>query len=447
MNQNQLPPHWSWIKLGEVCDDVETVKRKEVNPEKEILYLDIGGLDNATNKIISHKNCKWKDAPSRAQQIVFKDDILFSTVRTYLKNIAIVDSSQYDGQIASSGFTVIRANKELVAPKFLFYYSLSRNFLQPLNELQTGSSYPAVRDKDVFAQPTPLPPLSEQHHIVAKIESLFSELDKGIENLKTAQQQLKVYRQAVLKWAFEGKLTDEWRRKKNGKSKQVRIQVGLKPSMAAEPEVEYAERERFELSFPEGWKWTKVFDLGKIETGTTPSKKNPEYYSSEFPFYKPTDLEAGNDVQNSIDGLSQAGIKEARFAPANSTLVTCIGATIGKTGLIKRGGGFNQQINAIIPSEEYDPKFIYYQTISPSFQDTIKENASATTLPILNKSKFSNLEMVVCSREEQHQIVSEIESRLSVCDKLETTIEENLQQAEALRQSILKKAFEGKLTS
>lgn len=91
----------------------------------------------------------------------------------------------------------------------MFYYALSNQFLQPLNELQTGSSYPAVRDKDVFAQPFPIPPLAEQERIVAKIEELFSELDAGIESLKTAAQQLKTYRQAVLKWAFEGKLTNE----------------------------------------------------------------------------------------------------------------------------------------------------------------------------------------------------------------------------------------------
>ena len=150
------------------------------------MYLYIGGVDNTTNKIISNKIYKWKDAPSRAQQIIFQNDILFSTVRTYLKNIAIVESKNYDGQIASSGFTVIRANEKVATAKFLFYYSLSRSFLQPLNELQTGSSYPAVRDKDVFAQLTPLPPLPEQHLIVAKIEMLFSELDKGTESLKTA---------------------------------------------------------------------------------------------------------------------------------------------------------------------------------------------------------------------------------------------------------------------
>ncbi len=112
-------------------------------------------------------------------------------------------------KIASSGFCVLRSNKKIAYPKLIFYYTVSEPFLRPLNELQTGSSYPAVRDKDVFSQPFPLPPMEIQQVLVSKIEELFSELDKGIEELKTAQQQLKVYRQAVLKWAFEGKLTNE----------------------------------------------------------------------------------------------------------------------------------------------------------------------------------------------------------------------------------------------
>ena len=119
-----------------------------------------------------------------------------------MRNIAVVEDKKYNGQIASSGFCVVRGKKELISPKFIFYYSLSNNFLQPLNELQTGSSYPAVRDKDVFNQLIPLPPLPEQRTIVSKIEELFSELDNGKQQLLTAQQQLKVYRQSLLKWAF-----------------------------------------------------------------------------------------------------------------------------------------------------------------------------------------------------------------------------------------------------
>jgi type I restriction enzyme S subunit len=181
----------------------------------------------------------------------------------------------------------------------------------------------------------------------------------------------------------------------------------------------------------------KDFDRNKTEI---------EYYKDgNVPFYKPTDLEANANVNQSREYVSELGMNKARYVPEGSTLVTCIGATIGKTGLLTKGGVFNQQINAMIPFIQIVPKYLYYQTISPSFQEQIKLNASATTLPILNKGKFVGLKMYLCDPTEQQFIVQEIESRLSVCDKIEESIEQGLQQAEALRQSILKRAIEGKL--
>ncbi len=206
-----IRPDWTNVKLGEICEKAVKIKRKEVIPDEEFIYLDIGGIDNQSNRIVDYKKYNWENAPSRAQQIVKVGDTLFSTVRTYLKNIAMVNNSKYENQICSSGFTVIRAINGLADSKFLFAISLSEGFLQPLNKLQTGTSYPAVRDHDVFGQIIPLPPLPEQRAIVSKIEQLFSDLDNGIDNFKKAQEQLKIYRQAVLKKAFEGELTKKWR--------------------------------------------------------------------------------------------------------------------------------------------------------------------------------------------------------------------------------------------
>src|SRR5215204_1249034 len=95
---------------------------------------------------------------------------------------------------------------------------------------------------------------------------------------------------------------------------------------------------------PKDWKIVDVSSIGRIETGSTPSKQNVDYYANDFPFYKPTDLEAGYNVRIARDNLSKTGIKEARFLPENSILVTCIGATIGKTGFIRKEGASNQQI-------------------------------------------------------------------------------------------------------
>ena len=201
------------------------------------------------------------------------------------------------------------------------------------------------------------------------------------------------------------------------------------------------------MSFPKDWKWVKVKDVGRVETGATPSKSNAAFYSNEFPFYKPTDLSAGNNVRVASDNLSESGIKEARLLPENSILVTCIGATIGKTGIIRRAGASNQQINAIVPNETVCPDFIYYQAISPHFQEAIKKNAASTTLPILNKSKFQNLDVVLPPLSEQKRIVTKIEELFSELDAGKQELEKAAQQLKAYRQALLKWAFEGRLTN
>ena len=140
---------------------------------------------------------------------------------------------------------------------------------------------------------------------------------------------------------------------------------------------------------PEGWAWCRLKEIGTIITGNTPSKNEVQYYNSkDIHFYKPSDLEQGINTINSEDYVSLLGYEKSRKLPKNSILVTCIGATIGKTGLIREEGTCNQQINAILPSNIYIPELIYYWCISAYTQTKIKTASSSTTLPILNKDGF-----------------------------------------------------------
>ena len=206
---DKLPKGWVKAKLGEICLPVATVQ-PGATPNAEFTYFDIGGIDNESNRIAETKAVTGRDAPSRARQVVRTGDILFSTVRTYLKKIARIERD-YPNPIASTGFTVIRA-AEGVSSKFLFFRVLSEDFLQPLHALQSGSSYPAVRDKDVFAQPIPLPPSREQERIVAKLDALLSRVSAGETAVRRARERLKRYRSAVLNAAVTGEFTREWRK-------------------------------------------------------------------------------------------------------------------------------------------------------------------------------------------------------------------------------------------
>ncbi len=295
---------------------------------------------------------------------------------------------------------LIRA-KENVDSKFLGLYFQTQEYRNFVSYQSKGVNICNLKKKDIESLQIPLPPLPTQQAIVARIESLFAELDKAAEHLRTAQQQLKTYRQAVL---------NHWLNNEDGK-----------------------------------WETVNLGEVAEIVTGNTPPKKDLSLYGNDYPFYKPSDLNAGINTIHSEDNVSIKGFNASRKLPKGSILVTCIGATIGKTGLIHREGICNQQINAILPNDSFVPECLFYIVTSDSFQRQIKSNASATTLPILNKSKFSDLELSLPPLTEQHRIVKEIESRLSQATASETYIENALQQAEALRQSILKKAFSGEL--
>ena len=186
-------------------------------------------------------------------------------------------------------------------------------------------------------------------------------------------------------------------------------------------------------------------EIGEIITGNTPSKSNEEYYGNKYPFFKPTDLDSGYFVTEAQDNLSIKGFEISRKLPIKSILVTCIGATIGKTGFIRREGTCNQQINAIIASKLIFSEYIYLLCISPYFQNEIIKNASATTLPIINKSKFEKLFFPLPPLAEQKRIVEKIEELLALVDDLETNKTDLQSYIKQAKSKVLEMAIRGEL--
>ncbi len=173
---------------------------------------------------------------------------------------------------------------------------------------------------------------------------------------------------------------------------------------------------------PESWVWVRLDYIGDIVTGSTPPKDNKEFYGGHIPFYKPTDLEQGINTTTSTDSLTEEGFAIARQLPTDSILVTCIGATIGKTGIIRKAGSCNQQINAIVSFPSAFPDYIYYVCISDFMQSCIKDNASATTLPILNKNHFAELQIPLPPIAEQKRIVEAIQQYYHILDDISANL-------------------------
>lgn len=200
------------------------------------------------------------------------------------------------------------------------------------------------------------------------------------------------------------------------------------------------------FDIPNSWKWVRLKDIGDIVTGTTPSKSHPEYYGTDYPFFKPGDLDQGMEIGNSVDGLSKEGILQTRFIRKNSVLVTCIGATIGKSSIILKDGACNQQINAIMPFL-INAHFLYYVMISSDIQTIIRMNASATTLPILNKQKFSLIPFPLPPLSEQTRIVTKLETMLTEIDGIEQSQKEIDGLKTAIWRRCLSEAISGRLTT
>lgn len=194
-------------------------------------------------------------------------------------------------------------------------------------------------------------------------------------------------------------------------------------------------------NLPQGWEVKKLGEIGEIVTGLTPSKNNLDFYGKDYPFFKPSDFKQGYFLENAVDNLSELGFEKAKQLPSKTILVVCIGS-LGKVALTRVIGSCNQQINAIIPHKNIIAEFIYYYCISSKFQSILFLKAPQTTLPILNKTEFSKLEIIYPKDiKEQERIVGILDESFAKIDESIKILEQDLLNLDELMQSALQKAF------
>jgi type I restriction enzyme S subunit len=453
INRINLPGGWVWTNLGKIVTNSKNdiVDGPFGSNLKASEYIETGipiiRIQNIDRNFFINKNIKYINEKKYEELIrhnFMAGDIVITKLGAPLGKSCIVPENMRNGIIVAD-VVRLRIRHNFIFKKFLVYIINSDIVSKQLSNKTKGTTRPRVNLNHIRNISIPLPPLNEQKRIVEKIEELFSKLDAGIAALERIRGKIKTYRQAVLKYAFEGKLTEKWR--ENNKdilesAEKLLDKTEQEKNLSKFP---LNEIKKLQNKLPSKWIWVKIKNIGHVMTGTTPSKAKKEYYGNSFPFFKPTDLNEGYYVKKSNDGLSEIGVTKARLIPEKSILVTCIGATIGKTGFIRVKGACNQQINAIVVNKNIYAGYIFFMCISPQFQKKIVGTSSATTLPILNKNKFKELIIPLAPIKEQKKIVEEIERRFENADRVEEVVKKCLKKAGAVRQSILKKAFSGKL--
>lgn len=384
----------------------------------------------------------------------------------------------FEFKVKSSAMKILVPTSKLVNLKFVFY-------CMQVNKVRSDTHkryWISVFAKNKLQ----LPPIAIQKAIVNKIENLFLNIDKGIADLKTAQEQLKIYRQAVLKKAFEGELTKSWRAKQTNLQtvKELKETIDLsrekfynqqiieweqavinwerngkkdkkpsKPSKLVVPEKPNAEHDERKWPIPEQWIWTQVGTICFVTKLAGFEYTDYVKYDNEGDL---TVLKAENAGVNGFKKTEFSKIKsetvemlKRSFLFGGELLVVFVGAGTGNVAVVPKDRKYflGPNIGMARPYFEINSRFLEFQLQSSVGKHMMMATVKAVAQPSLSMATIRQTPIAFPSVVEQNQIVREIESRLSVCDKVEQSISEALEKAEALRQSILKKAFEGKLLS
>ena len=466
----KLPNSWAIVKLG---DFVNSEKGKKPQSESKtqttthsLPYIDIQAFEEGVIK-------SWTDGIGC--RLCSETDFLM-----------VWDGSRSGlvgkGVNGALGSTLVRINFPSMVNDYAFYFLQSK--YQQINTRAKGSGTPHVDPDLLWNYKFPIPPKNEQHRIVAKIEALFSELDKGIESFKTAREQLKTYRQALLKHAFSGKLTEQWRAEMRDRDnipsrdvipnlpnaeallqriqteREYRYQQQLKdweatgkqgskpkapktlPPLTAEELAELPE-------LPEGWAWVRVGEISDVQLGR---QRSPNNRSNKFPTKY---IRAGNITEN---GLKLDEVLDMEFDPQEKGRFLL---AYGDVLLSEASGSANQVGKPAIWRDEIEEccfqntvirvrsltlnEYLFWVFKTYYVTGVFSKLSGGVGINHLSAGKLESMEIPIVGKLESEKILELINEKLSLIENVDQTLTTALQQAEALRQSILKKAFSGQL--
>lgn len=397
-----VPDGWGHATVRDVCLPVSKVDPASLN-RSHFQYVDIGSIETGAMAVSSPQVIAVQDAPSRARQLVAVGDTVFSTVRPYLKKIAWI-SENLDGEIASTGFCVLRPNREHVDPRFLFHYAASDGLLNQVLPLQRGVSYPAVRDGDVLSAKVPVPPLDEQRRIVALLEYHLSRLEAAMASI-----------QAVVR--LSTRLVDAQRRL---------------------------------LLYPEGVRTVPIATVASVVNGSTPKGIADATVAvggpGRIPYIKVGDMNSGDGIHvvSSRTWLREEDARRLgmRVAPAGTVIFPKRGGAIAtnKKRVLARAAAFDLNTMGVIPGTDLEPAFLrmYFESVD------LTSIADGSNIPQINAKGMARLRVPVLDLAAQREAVASLEGIEAAVTRYATAPTMDL--ASRLRRSLLRAAFSGQLT-
>ena len=404
--QSDIPENWRWMPLGEITSYGDTpVKANTSHVSDDTWILDLEDI-KAGGELLTKTRANEKQFAGE-KTVFHSGQVLYSKLRPYLKKVLVADEDGISTPELIS-FDVFGG----ILPQYIVCCLLDSFTNRAIDKRSYGIKMPRIDAGFMVNLPLPVPPISEQNFIINRLETAFSLIDT-IESLQleyaSNHEKLK---SKLIDAAIQGKLTKQL--PEDGFAEELYQQIqGEKKKLEKEGKIKKEKKapaiNKDELPFeiPSTWKWVRLSEIGLLQTGTTPSKSNPNYFGDDIPFLSPGEIQDNVITRYDKQGLSESGAAVARVVEKDSVLQVCIGGSIGKAAINDRAITFNQQINSVTPYI-MNHEYIFYCLTSNYFISRITMASAGAATPIINKTNWGNLVIPLAPLAEQDRIVEKL---------------------------------------
>ncbi|WP_281976065.1 restriction endonuclease subunit S [Halobacillus litoralis] len=453
----KLPENWLWVSLSSSKKDKQSfgdgdwILKKNIDNNGTIRLLQLSDIGrgkflNKSSKFISEDTFHELGCNE-----ILPGDILISRMADPIARSCII-SDMNQKLITAVDVAYLRPNQKLFDKKYLNFLFNSSFFRAQAEKEARGTTRLRITRKNLGNLPIPLPPINEQKRIVDRVERFMNKIDEARHLIKEAKDSFELRRKSILNKAFNGKLTEQWRKNNVQSTALEEIKQMHKDRMDAilsnkgrKPEyLKYDINEvvQEDNNLPETW---VVAPVGFLCDSLVPGRTKPKSFTGSIPWVTIPDL-VSDEIFSNQNGflLTQDEIDtvKAKVIPENSVIMSCVGR-FGISSVVKQPLVINQQLHAFLPSELILSRYLMYNI--RHLDRYMHGIATSTTISYLNKTNANSLPISVSPLEEQKVIVDTLDSIFEKLNEHEVKLNDIDKYLENLEQSILTKAFKGEL--
>ncbi len=472
-----VPPSWCWTRIREITSD-----RGQTVPEVEFTYIDVTSIDKENGIVADPKVLPASEAPSRARKITRKGDVIYSCVRPYLLNVAVIEIDFDPAPIASTAFAILNGHG-LVLPRYLWIVLRSPFMVERVEEAQRGQAYPAINDADFAVLPFPLAPLAEQHRIVAKVDELMALCDR-LEAARAAREatrdrltaaslarlntpnpdtfqgdarfarhvlpaltarpdQIRQFRQTILNLAVRGKLVPQ-----DPKDESIRLPPHRQFATASGMDDEVFEQSCTLMVLPKGWRIAPLALLSEHIVDcphTTPKWTTQGEICIRTNQLRPGRLDLSEPRYVSPDTYLE---RIERLEPrTDDILYSREGGILGVACRVPKGTRLclGQRLMLIRAGTETNAVFLELVLNSPFITGIAKARTTGGAAPRVNMSTVRAYPIPLPPVAEQRRILAKVDALMALCDRLKTSLTTDDDTRRRLLEALLRDALESAL--